>query len=104
MYEIINPLYANGRWYEISIASDGINPELCFSDVDDIVVKDKTITFPETFHVIEVTADYATKPGKAGSLNPNISADKKGNYCVSLASAEIYEAVRIYIFGRYEKR
>ena len=104
MYEIINPLYANGRWYEICIESDGTNLDTHFTDLPDIIVKDKKITFPENFNVVEACADYTIRPGKSGSLEPTISVDSKGKYCVSIASPEIYEIVHLYIFGHSNKR
>ena len=67
--------------------------------VKDILVKEKSIAFPENFHVIEAYADYATKPGKAGSIHTTISVDTKGRQCVSIASAGLFEEVRLYVFG-----
>lgn len=99
MFEITNPLYRNGRWYEAFITSDGTSLTVEQSDVKDILVKEKSIAFPENFHVIEAYTDYATKPGKSGSLHPTISVDTKGRQCVSIASAGLFEEVHIYVFG-----
>lgn len=101
MFEIQNPVYNKGRWYQTVIKSDGSAVSVYKSDIE-VKLSGGTVIYPDKFHVIDAYADYDVTVGNSGKLNPFITVNKKGQQCVAIASIASFTEAAITVFGYQE--